>query len=521
MNDPTLRSTATARKRDLAHESAASRPHLTRIDATLHGDRLVPTAMLRKRLGGFAFDTWTFLAGTRSDATSRRMPSTTTTGVYGTVRAMFRARAAGGRSHAAVDARVKRAVARLKAAGLVEVVGWERCPSGLAKAMPDRPPGWLMHRLRVRGLNLGARFVVNAKTEAWMGEQERTGNGGKRAGAGRPAGVKEARPRRRREPSVESEVHLPFHLPPQVGELRSVAPSALSPEVCKAHISVEERTYSDDADRIVARLRRAEEYPDLPKPAPFRPTVVPTVPLPLPGALDDALAVIRRRPDLTARGVPPRVSVAAMLPRRPPPPCLDPSATSAAHVGRIAAWLDAAITRKFGSPDWGVRKMTPRVKKACAAAAAQFVEHGLPPVFWIVWSIEQFCTSTAHAALRARMRGGRPSVDWILSPSRIDRSHEWCQSEMHSCFGDIPPHSAESSELIIRQGRLHADLFRAECTVCADLDAEEWAMMRAAIVHVHLPWTLYARLMGAIEADSERVAKELNNSTARGIWVWR
>ena len=398
---------------------------------------------------------------------------------------------------------VRKAAARLKAAGLVECVGWRRrvVRSGF------RDVSQLVYVRVVRG---GSAFGVPGSdaltfvpevTRAWL----KTACGW--------GGARRSKPAESRRKKDQEGPPMPVQEGPPIYS-KSISSLSQSPErtagASPATISPVGPEALDAAHRlggpraVRALLASFEEPTPAVTPAPRVRNVPPPTEKELGGALGGNHPAPRTAGTKKPKEIPVYPGFAEVgWPVVPPPPLLAPAA---GPIERAAALLKAyrgAVKSRYGVDPWGARgpAATHRHYRALVEASEALVERKIAPAAWAAWSCDAWRT----------FKGGKrpPPIPWVFSAKRIDERAGWFASEESGYTGGKVVAGPKYLELLRRY------------------QAARFAVDRAGpderprrVFERFFPGDAYPRLLAEARAEVAWTVDSLRKQADLGVFLW-
>jgi hypothetical protein len=205
-------------------------------------------------------------------------------------------------------------------------------------------------------------------------------------------------------------------------------------------------------------------------------------------------------------GVPPFPSFDVVEPARvPSPPKLDPDAPDATLARELLTWYRAAVERRTGKPchvlkhcKLGKAKAYP----AIVATARRLIEHDIAPAAWVAFMLDLY---RDHAG-----RKGVPRVSWAFAPERVDKWRGYFgRNEASYCGGGR-----------IVYGKTHRELMRRYHSMRLALRSA--AGDPRAVVEEWFPPTVgtYEQFVRLAQAEAARIRVDLERRAARGEFMW-
>lgn len=493
-------------------------------DRALAGTCAIAEKKLAAKLGHVAFTLWQLLCKLRDPRTGR---TTVTLGSLGAWPGW----------ESFPHGTCKRALARLRAAGLVRTVGrkmrghvayQERRVFGAPAALPGQ--------VLVAVPEATARWVTAAP--GWGGA--RKGAGGARPGAGRPKGAKARRAAARpMEALAAVEDRLTWGAGPladsDAGDSASRAAPGGDQSSSRAiaiqqggptfnlNINKLESSPSDEGEDKPAPSGRGAVSPsggdarepgvEAPGPtacaAPVPPRHAPVKAPAAPGAVAGRKGGPGApRPvgfvDVTGTlGVPP-LPLAALA-RVPSPPQLVAEDGDERNAYLLATWYTGAIEAAYGRRCWIFAKgpvATSKHFRMLVVAARAFIAHNIAPAAWVAWSISVW---------RQHKPDDFPPLAWVFGPKRIEERRGWYRDDSvgFNVAGVVTPPAW--AELRAR----YAEMTRALATE-PGLTPES----AREIVDVFLPAALLDDLKERSRAEATALTAKLKERVYVGHWVW-
>jgi hypothetical protein len=369
---------------------------------------------------------------------------------------------------------VRKAAARLKAAGLVECVGWR------VRVVRS---GWrdVRRLVYVRVVRGGSAFGVPGSdaltfvpeaTRAWL----RTASGW---GGARRSKSAETRQKRNQEgPTMRVQEGPPIYKTKRsIPEQESLRTAGASPA-----------TFPEEAREVPKRTRN----------------VPPPTEAELGGGLGGNHPTPRTARTKKPKEIPPYPGFAEVgWPVLPPPPLLDPKA---GPVERAAALLKAyrgAVKSRYGVDPWPARgpAATHKNYRALVEASEVLVERKIAPAAWAAWSCDAWKS----------FKGGKrpPPIPWVFSAKRVDERAGWFASEESGYTGGKVVAGPKYRELLRRY------------------QAARFAVDRAGpderprrVFERFFPGDAYPRLLAEARAEVARTVDNLRKQADLGAFLW-
>lgn len=393
---------------------------------------------------------------------------------------------------------VRKAVARLAEAGLVEVVGWaER----VVRWGNERHPVRVFVR-RVRGAEAEAGLdaalwcFAPGKTALWVDSASVWG--GARRGAGRPATRQDPLPVVKEDPPIENRNSRGADL-----EFKRGRP----PGIQEGPTILDKRSY------ILTEAGLVTSSPAIAAPQPAAIVATsssePERMVELPAGLGDAFGTRRERPPVlptsALRDVPPPPWELVGYATVPYPPLLeaDMSATEAAirisdaYRGAVTRYMQLDVRWAFGRGAF----QRSRFWKVLLAARDAMLEREIPPAAWAAWSVNvwRIFGSTKRP----------PPVPWLLGAGRIVERSGWFEREAGAYMGGRIVNGPKKLALLERYARMRRaiDVARA------------WASP-AEVVERFFPGDAFDRAVEAARAEVVATQAKLRTDVDMGVFVW-
>jgi hypothetical protein len=351
-----------------------------------------------------------------------------------------------------------RALRRLEAAGLIEVLGW-RARSGR---------GGIRYHRRVYGEaeHANAQLVrVPLGTAQWLSRSSAYTHGGRRAGAGR-------------KPSMVDYLNPP-------GPNQVVQP----PRNQVVHDLINKReSTTGEIRELRSRMRGSEpprgiEFSSESESGVSRKTI-PTSPS---STVDDALEAARILGD---KPLPTGAFKSGLVVRTPPPPAKLPANLDLA-ARQLATWAEALIAASQGGKAfWPLRALKGKTREVVARAAQALNENEIPPVDFLWW---QLATWKAMQEDKSPKEKRPPPVAWLFSVKRIEKAVDVAFAPNTETFM-IPPKARAYLEALKLYGLRGGPPERVN---------ELWAMYHEA------------------RQDASLRQSQLTESVVAGKFVWR
>lgn len=448
---------------------------------------VVSATALEKKLGYAAFHVWSILL------TRRNEQGLTHTTVLGIGKAKGFARTC--------PRTVEKALVRLRSAGLVEDLGWQ-------KLRVPRGTSFIVVAVYVRRV-LGARLfggrnhevAVPPKTVQWMSVV--CGWGGPRKGSGRKGASMAEKPNGFSDRGI------------QVGTTPSTTGG--TPHLIRKKNQVggtpEESSGGTDIYLQVKKgtFERGGLSPSGKDSAPVGAQVST-----LSGGeeLGEGLAGPRTRPApmlATPRtGVPRYPGIDVVAPAQvPDPPLLDPESPSLDHVTILAAAYRGAVESRFGGRCYVLRGDLRGTKHwaAFVGAAEALIEHNIPPAAWAAFSCDVWKKFSARGPRPTRGKGW-PPVAWVFSAKRIEERRGWFRAEESDYSGGRAIFGPKHKDLMYRFARLD--------WVLGDPRVRDVG----AVVEQFFPGNLYEELVNAARAEAADYRERFKRQIREGRFLW-
>jgi len=449
------------------------------------GEYVIDRAAVLKRVGNTAWVVYEALCRLRTAVDQR----------YGMVRALRATIAAWATPRGATPLSLpatKRALATLKAAGLVEATGWypgNVTPGGKA-ASEAKLVFW--HRVRGQLLiggsdELGALMAVPEATAEWF--VKAPGRGGARAGTG---------PKRPQEDTVESDskpgrgiqsrAGVPIQSRADNGPLSYVP--VKHPETC----SKEQVSPRAQERRVVGSSPSSKSTEEV--------TALGTV---------LGSSAPPRHLTLVSRiggDVPPYPGFSVVTPAMvPAPPLLKPEMGAVALVEELARWYRGAVSKVFGERCFVLMKGVKRSKHYAKMLefAERLIAHEIPPAVWCLYACEEW---KGIAPVPGSKRPHLPPLQVVFNPNRLETSHRWKFRDQwgDGQIGGRTVFTDSHRELITRYQRMHSAITQGTT--------------RADAVERYFPDGLYDKLIDRTKVEALATRKVLETQIAKGVFVW-
>lgn len=455
---------------------AATVARFPAVDPHADGISRVDVELLVSKLGATAWHVWTILCSFRDWHGS----------VHPSIGGIARARGYVRTSRRAVQ----KALVRLRAAGLVRDVGWQRLKVPCRGKLRERTVyvrevyGEVVQksrRLRTwhdyereAARSPGVEVIVPSTTKQWLADAKSWG--GRRANSGR---------RRIAQVSKTSRENLSRGI--DLGFSRGIT-EVIQPKREKTKQAEVSSCGRDAALRADSVSSWDETL----------------------GTLIGSHSTASPRPSLSTPldGVPPYPGVAVVMPARiPSPPTLDPSATDREKAQRLAAAYRGALSKRTGKPSFVLSRgdiQRSRFYKLLLGGAAKLIEHELPPTSWALWSVDIW---RDYGEGKQKV----PPLPWVYGPKRIVERRGWFRRESHA--GGRVVFGRKHIELLDRYEKMRRALHVAALTT-AKVDVSE-------IVAEHFPTdATYERLVAEARFEAEQKRQRFEERIARGEFLW-
>lgn len=386
---------------------------------------------------------------------------------------------------------VQDALARLRAAGLVEDIGWKECrvPKGTRFVIRKV----FLRRVRgARQLCVGGTWRVSTptKTRDWL--KEAPGHGGKRMGAGRkktPRGTESSTANS--ESSTANTPHLP-------------AESSTATEYLNVPIG---------SSRSGGEASPNGEATHSPKPARTTPFQVLHA-----GGVEIGFTGSAKRtqpmPSTPIPGLPPYPGWSVLAPAQvPEPPKLNPEDPEEFRVRLLAAAFRGAVDRQYGGKTYLLANLSERAPsyKSLVKAARLLAQFDVSPYAWCIYAVRRWWLARTHTIPNWK-QGDKvplPPVSVIFSEKQIT---EKLADEKHH---EAVVSSAQGGNA--QFGKTHTKLLKV------------YAEMRAAIMRgmdtdaareKFFPGTTYDDMVDASKAEAIDIRNRIDLNIKRGNIPW-
>ncbi len=389
---------------------------------------------------------------------------------------------------------VRKACARLKLAGLIEVVGWHdhRVPYG--RGMITRQ----VFVRRVRGApatgTLGAELFVDvpAVTAAWLSTA--CSWGGARARkkpeiAADESRIKGGRPavKRGRPPELQEGPPISY-ISSGVSDsalLTSSAETAVGATAASVPPSAGDRSWLAEEGPTGRAATTTTLGEGLGVPTRGAPPVLPTTPL---------------------RGAPPAPWGLVPLVTLPGPPRLEAGMSDTEAAVRIATAYNEAVRARFGAVQkfiaWGNGPIQKSKHWSMLCKVRKILEeHEIAPIAWAAWSCDiwrEYNTSTAP-----------PPVAWVFGPKRVAERRGWFESSAGAYAGGRIIMTPAKRKLVESWTRMRLTIDRAQA----------WADP-SAIADEFFPGDSFARLVALARDEAATEQASLRSRADRGVFLW-
>jgi hypothetical protein len=199
-------------------------------------------------------------------------------------------------------------------------------------------------------------------------------------------------------------------------------------------------------------------------------------------------------------------------PTVPAPPKLNPDACDEYRFRFITKTWVAYISFRYPKSNAGSFYKTwknPKKSKhfsLITSAAEKFIEHKLAPAAWIAFSCDMW-----HDYLE-RPETSSPPIKWVFDSARLDKWRGWARSETRWYSSKRVLYTKTYKTLLAKYSLMKQDLSRLPITAI-DSDVEK-------VVDKYFPGDLYNELKKKIKAETARIQEILDDSLARGEWLW-
>lgn len=347
-------------------------------------------------------------------------------------------------------------------------------------------------------------------------------NGGRRAGAGRKVGSRDAQPRTRRPPPVVvCGQHLPEHDQPNYTRrghnMRVLASLPLQSERAQDNQIGGAESYSSsfcvlkkEQPRTEA-VRRQVASPLRGSPEPEDQLSLPTSTASNPatggGGGTTTKGGVGTRLGGLAQGCRPLPASAPLRPTMelvpvaqvPNPPKLAQDASQDAMLDALGVAYLGAVKARYGKPPWN--SGTEKIRGAALACAAKLQEHSIAPAAWAAFSCDVW---------RTYGDGKKPPpARWVWSAKRVEERHGWFSSDLATYQGGNCRFSPSHLELAARWESMNLQCMHA----ATDEEAE-------AVVARVLPKSLFDQLAARAREESAKIQADLRRRVERGEFLW-
>lgn len=381
------------------------------------------------------------------------------------------------------------------------------------------------------GVGASDLFAIPVGTEALLQAAPaqggaRANSGGKRAGAGRPKGVKtgmgKSRFGRHRDRGSMSVQRL-------IAKTEELFPGSIPAGASSELISKRAPGNSNEGPSVgVSSLLYSLLFPTY-----SRPTSLPSI-ASLPNGREGAAAPppflssderengIVGDDDLAPRKVqlvspfvdgkhklfPPYVSAAAHPELRlvtPPPPRLNRNDTPERHAYLLMRWYEGACRSVLGKEPGTFKRYrqgpaaSPHFALLTEAAAA-FVKHDVAPAAWCAFSADVW---------RRMENKGLPPLKFVFSAKRVEERAGWYRSEESNYSGGRVLWTPTAREFATRQANMRCVPSRIQ----TEEELKTW-------VEKYFPNKRYQELLTQIREETSRLRDELASAVELGNWLW-